>query len=72
MVSSKGAGINCFCLLFQGFVELTIIPTKNKLKAIHLNAKQCRVYRVVFNDDIEVPYEYFDPFLNICQDDTET
>lgn len=61
-----------FCVLFQGFVELTIIPTKNKLKAIHLNAKQCRIYRVVFNDDIEVPYEYFDPFLKICQDDTET
>lgn len=51
---------------------MTIIPSKNKLKTIHLNAKQCRVYRVVFNDTLEVPYEYFDPFLDICQENTET
>lgn len=58
--------------VFQGFVELTIIPTKTKLKAIHLNAKQCRIYRVVLNDSLEMPFEYFDPFLNICQDEAGT
>lgn len=53
-------------------MELTIIPTKNKLKAIHLNVKQCRVYRVVINDTIEAQFHYFDPFLDICQDDKTT
>lgn len=61
-----------FVFILQGIVEMTIIPSKNKLKVIHLNAKQCRVYRVVFNDTLEVPYEYFDPFLDICQENAET
>lgn len=56
----------------QGFVQLTIKPEKAKLKAIHLNAKQCRIYRVTFNDNLEVPFEYFDPFLEICPEEPGT
>ncbi|KAL7294026.1 hypothetical protein TKK_0012596 [Trichogramma kaykai] len=52
-----------------GMVELTIIPTKNTLKLIHLNAKQCRVYKVSLNDKFEVPFQYFDPFLDVAQGD---
>lgn len=49
-------------------VELTIIPLKNDLKIIKLNAKQCRIYRVTVNENIEVPFQYFDPFVDIIQD----
>lgn len=52
-------------------VELTIIPLKNNLKFIKLNAKQCRIYRVTVNDNIEVPFQYFDPFVDITQDKDE-
>lgn len=48
-------------------VELTIIPTKNNLRIIHLNAKQCRIYKVCLNETHEVPFQYFDPFLDISQ-----
>lgn len=52
-------------------VELTIIPLKNNLKFIKLNAKQCRIYRVTVNDTIEVPFQYFDPFVDITQEKEE-
>lgn len=54
---------------FQGFVELTLIPLKDNLRFIKLNAKQCRIYRVCLNDTYEAPFQYFDPFLDICQGD---
>lgn len=56
--------------LFQGFAELTIVPTKDNLRHIKLNAKQCRIYRVLLNDTLEAPFQYFDPFLDICQADS--
>uniref|UniRef100_A0A336MKX7 Transcription initiation factor TFIID subunit 2 n=1 Tax=Culicoides sonorensis TaxID=179676 RepID=A0A336MKX7_CULSO len=55
-----------------GFAELTIVPTREGLRTIRLNAKQCRVYRVVLNDTYEAPFQYFDPFLDICQGDSKT
>lgn len=55
-----------------GFVELTIVPTREGLRTIRLNAKQCRIYRVVLNDTHEAPFQYFDPFLDICQTDEKT
>lgn len=55
-----------------GFVELTIVPTKDHLKSIRLNAKQCRIYRIVLNDTVEATFQYFDPFLDICQSDAKT
>jgi len=56
--------------LLQGFVELTIAPLRDNLRNIKLNAKQCRIYRVIINDAFEAPFQYFDPFLDICQGDT--
>lgn len=55
-----------------GFVELTMVPIRDNLRIIRLNAKQCRVYRVILNDEYEAHFQYFDPFLDICQPDTET
>lgn len=57
--------------LLQGFVELTIVPLRDNLRHIKLNAKQCRIYRVCLNDTFEAPFQYFDPFLDICQGDTK-
>uniref|UniRef100_A0A8D8N598 Transcription initiation factor TFIID subunit 2 n=5 Tax=Culex pipiens TaxID=7175 RepID=A0A8D8N598_CULPI len=51
-----------------GFVELTIVPVKETLKIIRLNCRQCRIYRVILNDSYEATFHYFDPFLDICQD----
>ena len=53
----------------QGFVELTIVPLRDTLRLVKLNAKQCRIYRVCLNDTYEAPFQYFDPFLDICQGD---
>ncbi|XP_055376719.1 transcription initiation factor TFIID subunit 2 [Condylostylus longicornis] len=55
-----------------GFVELTIVPTRDNMRVIRMNAKQCRIYRIVLNDDIEAPFHYFDPFLDICQDEPKS
>ena len=52
-----------------GFVELTIVPLRETLRLVKLNAKQCRIYRVCLNDTYEAPFQYFDPFLDICQGD---
>ncbi|XP_015121942.1 transcription initiation factor TFIID subunit 2 [Diachasma alloeum] len=52
-----------------GFVELTIVPLRDRLLKIRLNARQCRIYRVCLNDTLEAPFQYFDPFLDICQGD---
>jgi len=54
-----------------GFVELTIIPLRDTLRLVKLNAKQCRIYRVCLNDTYEAPFQYFDPFLDICQGDSK-
>lgn len=53
-------------------MELTIVPTKDSLRTIRLNAKQCRVYKVVLNDTTEATFQYFDPFLDVCQNDNKT
>ncbi|PBC31457.1 Transcription initiation factor TFIID subunit [Apis cerana cerana] len=54
---------------YNGFVELTIVPLRDTLRLVKLNAKQCRIYRVCLNDTYEAPFQYFDPFLDICQGD---
>lgn len=53
-------------------MELTIVPLRDNLRHIKLNAKQCRIYRVSLNDTYEATFQYFDPFLDICQGDTTT
>ncbi|CAH0692502.1 unnamed protein product [Chilo suppressalis] len=55
-----------------GFVELTVVPLKDNLRYIRLNAKQCRIYRVCLNDQYEANFQYCDPFLDICQADPNT
>ncbi|XP_063225105.1 transcription initiation factor TFIID subunit 2 [Bacillus rossius redtenbacheri] len=64
-------GINFQRQSIIGFVELTIVPLKDNLRTIKLNAKQCRIYRVILNDTYEAPFQYFDTFLDICQGDAK-
>ncbi|BES95185.1 Transcription initiation factor TFIID [Nesidiocoris tenuis] len=61
-------GINFQRKSIIGCVEITILPLRDSLKVIKLNAKQCRIYRVSLNDTIEAPFQYFDPFLDITHD----
>ncbi|CAG0916730.1 unnamed protein product [Notodromas monacha] len=51
-----------------GCVELTLECVK-PYRFICLNAKQCRIYKVCINDTIEAQFQYFDPFLEICDGD---
>ena len=53
------------------YVELTIVPSKDNLKYIRLNAKQLRIYRVCLNETVEVSFQYFDPTLEVCQGEAE-
>lgn len=45
------------------------MPIRETLRYIKLNAKQCRIYRVMLNDTYEAQFHYFDPFIDICQDE---
>lgn len=56
----------------MGYVELTIVPIKDNLRVIRLNAKQSRIYRVTLNDNCDAPFHYYDPFLDICRADPRT
>lgn len=55
----------------QGFTELTLIPSKDSFRYIWLNCKQCCVYRVTLNDSLEVQFQYFDPFLEVCSQESK-
>ncbi|KAH1000394.1 hypothetical protein HUJ04_000304 [Dendroctonus ponderosae] len=55
-----------------GFAELTVVPIRDTLRVIKINAKQCRVYKVLLNDQYEAHFQYFDPFLDVCQSDNDT
>ena len=52
-------------------MELTIVPSKDNLKYIRLNAKQLRIYRVCLNETVEASFQYFDPTLEVCQGEAE-
>ncbi|GFU31093.1 transcription initiation factor TFIID subunit 2 [Nephila pilipes] len=54
-----------------GFTELTVIPLKNDLRKIRLNAKQIRIYKITLNDFHEVPFSYNDPCLDISQSENK-
>ena len=67
IVSLTGINFNTRSII--GFVELTIVPTRNNLKDIRLNAKQCSIYKVSLNG-IEPPlFQYGDPMLEVCPED---
>jgi transcription initiation factor TFIID subunit 2 len=51
-------------------VELTIFPTVVNLNRIKLNSKQCRIYRVRVND-LEAPFIYNDPTLEVCHHESK-
>ena len=53
------------------YVELTLIPSRDNLRHIRLNAKQLRIYRVCLNESVEAPFQYFDPTLEVTQGDVE-
>ncbi|XP_071743330.1 transcription initiation factor TFIID subunit 2 [Lepeophtheirus salmonis] len=63
-------GINFSTKSIIGYVELTLKPSKENLKHIRLNAKQCRVYRVCLNNELEAPFQYCDPILEVFEGDT--
>lgn len=65
-------GINFEKRILVGFVELTIVPCSNTLYTIRLNAKQCKIFRVVLNDYQEAQFQYYDPLLDICKSDPKT
>lgn len=64
-------GINFQTKSIIGYVELTIVPSKDNLKYIRLNAKQLRIYRVCLNETVEASFQYFDPTLEVCQGEAE-
>lgn len=51
---------------------MTIVPIKDNLRVIRLNAKQSRIFRVTLNENCEAPFHYYDPFLDICRSDPKT
>ena len=55
--------------LSNRYVELSLIPSRDNLKHIRLNAKQLRIYRVCLNESVEAPFQYFDPTLEVTQRD---
>ena len=64
-------GVNFVRKSVVGFVEISLLPSKESLKHIRLNAKQCKVYRVVLNNQIEAPFQYCDPMLEIVDKDSK-
>ena len=56
-----------FCICHQGFVELTLALQTEYLRQVKLNCKQCRVYRITLNDDMETTFSYCDPTQDIMQ-----
>jgi len=58
-------------MIFQGLVELTIIPKKNNLRYVKLNAKQCKIYRATINDKFEAKYDYYDLCMEITPRDAD-
>ncbi|CAM6031463.1 unnamed protein product, partial [Sphagnum compactum] len=56
---------------FIGFVELHIISQRDDLKKIKLNSKQCRIYRVMINEQNDCTFTYSDPTLEISQSDSK-
>ena len=67
IVSLTGINFNTRSII--GYVELTIVPTKDNLKDIRLNAKQCKIYKVSLNGKIEPSFQYGDPMLEVCKED---
>jgi transcription initiation factor TFIID subunit 2 len=47
------------------------VPKKSNLRCVKLNAKQCKVYRVVINDAFEAKFEYYDVTLEVTPQDAE-
>ncbi|XP_037931409.1 transcription initiation factor TFIID subunit 2 [Teleopsis dalmanni] len=70
LVSLTGISLERKCII--GTVELTIVPTKEDLRIIRLNAKQCTIYNIVLNDVCNTDFYYYDAFLNLCQKDDKT
>ena len=61
--------ISSALIVIGRYVELSLIPSRDNLKHIRLNAKQLRIYRVSLNESVEAPFQYFDPTLEVTQRD---
>ena len=57
--------------VLQGMVKLKFLPLQPDIQYIKLNAKQCCIYQTYLNDDIEVPFEYTDPLLDVHPEEHE-
>jgi transcription initiation factor TFIID subunit 2 len=66
IVSLTGINFNTRSVI--GACELTVLPLKENLKHIRLNAKQIKIYRVTLNGKVEAPFIYFDPTLEVCEE----
>ena len=62
-------GLNFSTRSLIGYVELTVVPNRDNLKHIRLNAKQLRIYKVALNGTYEASFQYIDPTIKICQDE---
>ncbi|OWA54791.1 Transcription initiation factor TFIID subunit 2 [Hypsibius exemplaris] len=54
-----------------GYTELQLRLLQPDVREIHLNCKQCKVFRVTINDETEAEYSLVDPMLDICQTETK-
>ena len=56
-----------------GIVELTILPTRDGVKDIRLNAKQLLIYKVSLKASngqiLEPAFQYGDPMLEVVKED---
>ena len=72
IVSLTGINFNTKSII--GIVELTILPSRDGVKDIRLNAKQLLIYKVslkAFNGQIFEPtFQYGDPMLEVVKEDS--
>jgi hypothetical protein len=50
-----------------GYTELQLRILQPDVKEIYLNCKQCKIFRVTINEDVEADFCLVDPALDICQ-----
>jgi transcription initiation factor TFIID subunit 2 len=54
----------------QGYTELTIVPTSNELRTLHLHCRQCHVHAVTVSQ-IEAEFVHYDPITNLSNGASE-
>ena len=59
--------------LSQGSTELSVLPltSTGKLWKVPLNCKQCRILRVIVENQYSAKYSYVDPLLSVTPQETK-